>query len=125
MDSGARHRIASAPSRSSHRTHGNCQQEAEKNLIIMEELSTEEIFLECQRCELEIELAALTMIFSSIENGTLEAAKIRSGTKEEKEVAREVAPKEHIPHDKDCASLHAQLEQLRLQLSEADITVDE
>ncbi len=91
---------------------------------VTDEQSTEEIFLESQRCELEMELAALKMIFKSLENGRsihcVRAATFQSSKQDEKEDMVEtsnVALKEHVPIDKDCTSLQAQLENLRMQIS--------
>jgi hypothetical protein len=70
-----------------------------------------------------MELAALKMIFKSLENGRsihVHAATFQSSKQDEKEDMVEtsnVALKEHVPIDKDCASLQAQLENLRMQIS--------
>lgn len=112
--------------RSSRRTHVDCRREALEQEIVMDQQSTEEIFLENQRCELELELAALNMIYNSLgatDGGALEAEP--SWTQDEEEESRDGAPEEHIPDDEDCASLQAQLEQLRLQISESTLSVDE
>jgi len=95
----------------------------------MDQQSTEEIFLENQRCELELELAALSMIYNSGESFLLEQAEMYhqaqwSDEQEEDsdDSTRYGAPEEHIPDDEDCVSLQAQLQQMRLQISESTIS---
>lgn len=114
---------------SSHRTHRDCRSEAHLHQVIFEQQSTEEIFLEHQRCELELELAALSMILNSTCSreslAEVYALQGDENDSEEEEAPRDEAPEEHIPDDEDCASLQAQLEQMRLQISTSTISVDE
>ena len=98
--------------------HGHCLSDVQKELIVTEEQSTEEIFLESQRSELEIELAALKMIFSSLESGASlqEPVTLHSSEQDDEEEMDNAAPSEYIPNDEDSVSLQAQLESLRLRL---------
>lgn len=97
---------------------GHCLSDVQKELIVTEEQSTEEIFLESRRSELEIELAALKMIFSSLESGALlqEPVTLHSSEQDDEEEMDNAAPSEYIPNDEDSVSLQAQLESLRLRL---------
>ena len=59
---------------------------------VTDEQSTEEIFLESQRCELEMELAALKMMFKSLKNGrSIRAAMFQSSKQDEKEEMAETS----------------------------------
>jgi len=123
-----RDEVVGAQRRSSRRSHRDCRREAQQEAVVMDQQSTEEIFLESQRCELELELAALNMIFNASygkEPSKAQQLCMSGWSGEEEEETQDGAPPEHIPDDEDCASLQAQLEQLRLQISENEISVDE
>lgn len=113
------HRRSSCASRRSHHRHYH---HAEPPVLEDEQAqSTEEIFLESQRAELELELAALHMIFNCSKDEQLLAPGDDEWSDGE---PHDGAPQEHVPNDEDCASLQAQLEQLRLQISTSTISVD-
>lgn len=101
--------------------HGHCLSDVQKEFNVTEEQSTEEIFLESQRTELEIELAALKMIFSSLESSgaSLQAVIMLQSSEQDDEEemgSNTAAPSEYIPNDEDSDFLKAQLESLRLRL---------